>query len=214
VRGGIDPRPYQDAKSADRVALGLVAEDRIVLWAGRLDPVKGLELLVDAFAGIAEKCRAKLLLAGDGPLRGRLENQIAQCKLQGSVRLLGVRRDIPALLKTADVFVFPSRTEGLPNALLEAMAAGCPIVTTDVPGCRDLVQDDWTGLIVPFGEPARLAAAIERLLEDRGAAKRLAAQACAEVTSRWHLDATFRTYAELYAEAVNAPEDAVAPPEA
>ena len=212
VRGGIDPAPLLGARPLDRSALGFPVDGPIVFWAGRLDPVKGLEILLRAFRMlVADPAkpglprakpglpgRAHLLLAGDGPLRDQLARQIERSELAGRVHLLGARDDIPALLKTADVFVLPSRTEGLPNALLEAMAAGCPVVTTDVPGCRDLVEHERTGLLVPYGDTDALAAAIRRLLDDLGTAGRLAACAAEVVASCWHIEQTYSAYAAIY----------------
>ncbi len=210
VRGGIDPTPLRKATPVDRAALGLDVDTSIVLWVGRLDPIKGLDTLVQAFRLMMTSARDReespmdihLLLAGDGPLYSRLHDQIERSELAPCVHLLGAREDIPALLKAADVFVLPSRTEGLPNALLEAMAAGCPIVTTDVPGCRDLIEHERTGLVVPYGDTEVLAAAIRRLLRDRTTAVRLAGCASDEVTSRWHIKRTYDAYAAVYAELV------------
>jgi len=200
VRGGIDPLPYANARALDRRTLGLRADERMVLWVGRLDPVKGLSPLVEAFALLGPKHAAHLFLAGEGPYRAKLEKRIARRGISAKVHLLGTRRDVPALLKAADVFVLPSRTEGLPNALLEAMAAARPIVTTDVPGCRDLIQHERTGLLVPYGDTHALAAALIHLLADRESAARLAAAAGKDVTDRWHLEQTHRSYAEIYEE--------------
>ncbi len=213
VRGGIDPKPPQEAEPLDRTTLDLPPNAPLVLWVGRLDPVKGLDKLLQAFhlvvksEGEPESARsnAHLLLAGDGPLHPELARQIEHLELQAQVHLLGARDDVPKLLKTADVFVFPSRTEGLPNALLEAMAAGCPIVTTDVPGCRDLIEHERTGLIVPYGDTKALATAISRLLRNPTIAQELAGRAAKEVTERWHVEGTYDAYADVYAEILAAP---------
>ena len=156
---------------------------------------------MDGFAGVARSSGAHRLLAGDGPLRDALRGRIDRADLASRVHLLGARRDVPSLLRAADVFVFPSLTEGLPNALLEAMACGCPIVTTDVPGCRDLITAGETGLIVPFGDVAALSSAIVRLLDDRGLARQLGAHAAATVERDGHIDRTFAAYDDVYREA-------------
>jgi glycosyltransferase involved in cell wall biosynthesis len=198
VCGGIDRGPLREAVPIGRAALGVAGDLPIVLWAGRLDPVKGLSILVEAFRSVIADCDAYLLLAGEGPLREALDRQIMDRGLTERVHLLGARDDIPGLLKAADVFVFPSRTEGLPNALLEAMAAGCPIVATDVPGCRDLVTDGDTGLLVPYDDTEALSGAITGLLRDRELATRLGRRAREVAGSEWNIERTWEGYAAIY----------------
>jgi glycosyltransferase involved in cell wall biosynthesis len=203
VRGGIDPEPIRKAASLPRSTLGAGENERLVLWVGRLDPVKGLSFLIEAFAEAGQALNARLLLAGGGPLREELEAKARRMVPGERVMFLGPRRDIPALLKTADLFVFPSRTEGLPNALLEAMAAGLPIVATGVPGCRDLIRDEETGLLVPYGDTRPLAAAMKKLLADGELASRLGRAAAEEVTRNWHYSAMYDAYFALYDEVLS-----------
>jgi len=202
IRGGIDPEPLRRAVAVDRTMLGLKPSDRIVLWVGRLDPVKGLRILIDSFVSVVTRPDVRLLLVGGGPLLRELTEAVAILSVKDRVMLLGPRTDVPSLLRAADVFVFPSRTEGLPNALMEAMAAALPIVATDVPGCRDLIRNRETGLLVPYGDTQSLAAALGSLLDDRVLAAQLGRAAQREVTEHWHLSATWAGYARLYAEAL------------
>ena len=200
VRGGIDPIPLAQAAPIEKSEIGVPNDAPMVLWVGRLDPVKGLDVLVQAFERGLGTERAHLVLAGDGPSRDKLAERIEKSGRRNQIHMLGSRDDIPRLLKAADVFVLPSRTEGLPNALLEAMAAGCPIVTTDVPGCRDLIEHESSGLIVPPDDPGALIVAIARLLQDREEALRLGHQATESVSANWHSDRTLAAYDALYAE--------------
>ncbi len=200
VRGGIDPEEVRAARAIDKRTLvaGIDPDAPIVLWVGRLDPVKGLTFLVRAFREVAEKTSAHLVLVGGGPLKATLEREVRRTALLGRVHLLGPRRDVPSLLKTADVFAFPSRTEGLPNALLEAMAAACPIVTTDVPGCRDLIEHERTGLVVPYDDTPKLTAAVLQLLAHPTFSAQMGKAAAVEVERNWHVERTWEGYSALY----------------
>ena len=204
VRGGVDPSRFRKVAPLDRAELGLNEDNPIILWVGRLDPVKGLLLLLEAFTPLVPETGAHLLLAGTGPMQTELQLAIARRALADSVRLLGSRSDVPALLQTADLFVFPSRTEGLPNALLEAMAACRPVVTTDVPGCRDLVENESTGLVVPYGDTKALTSAMRRLLQDRDSAARLGWRAGEEIERHWHIEQTYDAYEAIYREILTA----------
>lgn len=204
VRGGIDPAPFTQAAPVERASLGLPAGSPLVLWTGRLDPIKGLYFLIEAFSTIAARHDAHLLLAGTGPLRDQVTEWVARRSLQGRIHLLGARSDVPSLLKTADVFAFPSRSEGLPNALLEAMAARRPIVTTDVPGCRDVIQHLQTGLVVPYADTTALSDALTTLLTDGVLARRLAASAGDAVARHWTAEAMYDAYERVYREACTA----------
>lgn len=200
IRGGIDPEKFLRVEPADRSSLNIPPDAKMILWAGRLDPVKGLDCLLDAFHSITRHTEAHLVLAGDGPLRYHLIDRVKTLSLQDRVHMPGSRDDVPSLMKAADLFVFPSRTEGLPNALLEAMACNCSIITTDVPGCGDLIQHEINGLLVPYGDTNALATSISLLLEDRALAKKLAGEAVSSVINDWHINQTYDAYEAVYQE--------------
>ena len=168
IRNGVDAARFApEARPAARGALG-VSPDTVVLGTvGRLDPVKDHVGLVDAFARVAGECPAAILvLVGDGPCRSAVEARIAGHGVGDRVRLLGQRLDVPALLAGFDAFALPSRAEGMSNTILEAMAAGVPVVATRVGGSPEMVEDGVTGSLVPPGDPGRLAAALGRYAGD------------------------------------------------
>ncbi len=202
IVGGVDPDRFADAIPVDRGSLDVPDDAFLLLWVGRLDPVKGLDELIDAVA-LLNDSRIRLVLAGEGPYESTTRRRVADAGLTDRARFLGRRGDVPNLLASADMFVFPSRTEGLPNALLEAMAAERPIVTTDVAGCRDLIADGQTGLLVPPRQPAQLADAIRRLIDDADLAARLGRAAKLHVTDRYSFAATVAKYAMLYRQTVD-----------
>lgn len=154
--------------------LGIDPDRRIVLTVSVLRPGKGIPDLLSAVARlVADGGNVALLLAGDGPLREELERWIVAEQLEDHIYLLGFRRDVSSLLAMADVFALPSRWDALPTALLEAMAAGLPVVATRTGGIPEIVEEGVSGLLVPPGDPARLAAALDRILTEPLLARRL-----------------------------------------
>jgi glycosyltransferase involved in cell wall biosynthesis len=147
----------------------------IVVFTGRITPVKGVDVLIDAWDRLTNKRDALLLIAGDGPAREELEKSVHRMGLSGSVQFLGMVNDMPDLLRRADIYVQPSRQEGLPNSVLEAMAVGLPIVATRISGNEDLVEDGENGLLVPPQDPEKLAIALGELISDRGRRQRMGA---------------------------------------
>jgi glycosyltransferase involved in cell wall biosynthesis len=136
-------RPRDDVRRALDLPAGVFA----VLWAGRVDPVKRVEFILAA----AQRMRGQGVwfgIVGDGPDRGRLERLADALRLQDTVRFLGWRRDWTSLLPAADAFAFPSLTEGMPNAVLEAMAAGVPVIASDRPAHRELRGDGPARLLL------------------------------------------------------------------
>ena len=175
----MDARP---ALHSDGLLVGNVA---------RLAPQKDHRTLIEAARLVPE---AEFVVAGDGELREQLERQAAGSR----VRFLGARDDVPEILASLDVFAFPSLFEGLCVAVIEAQAAGVPVVATPVGGIRETVVDGETGLVVPTRDPPALAAAIRRLLEDRPAAEAMAAEAKRRVGERFSVERMVEETLRIY----------------
>lgn len=175
----------------------LVAQgrDRYVVAAGRLVPQKGFDRLVEAFGKLADKHRLwKLRLLGDGPERERLEALIRRTNLEGRVELTGWISLPQAIFRRSDLYVLSSRYEGFPMVLLEAMACGLPVISFDCPsGPAEIVRHGIDGLLVPAGDVAGLAEAMDRLMSDEKERRRLAGRA-REVLERFPLDGFFRRW--------------------
>jgi glycosyltransferase involved in cell wall biosynthesis len=199
--GGVDVAAIEAARPMDREALGVRPNEKLLLWVGRMDPIKGLDTLVAAVDLARRAVPLRLLLVGDGDIKRHIEADVAARGLGELVSLLGRRDDVPRLLQTADLFVFPSRTEGMPNALLEAMAAGLPVVTTDVPGCHDVVTAGETGRLVPPDDAEALAAAIAEAFEEADLTEVMRQAARRLVEGRYRLERCMARYLELYDEA-------------
>jgi glycosyltransferase involved in cell wall biosynthesis len=151
----------------------------VLLTLGRLQTVKGHDQLIDAFARIADRFPDwEVRIHGDGPEREALAARIRDRGLDGRVHLGRTIADVGQRLREADLFVLPSRVEGFPNALAEAMAWGLPVVSFDcASGPADLIRPDLDGLLVPPGDVPALAAAMARLMADPAERNRLAARA-------------------------------------
>jgi glycosyltransferase involved in cell wall biosynthesis len=168
-----------------------------VVAVGRLKAPKDFLTLVRAVAELPpEAC--EVLVIGDGPDRGQLEAEIRDLGLDGDVRLLGERNDVPDLLAGADAFVLSSASEGMPISVLEAMASGLPVVATRVGGVPELVADGETGFLVPPGEPQALADALGRLLADRALRQRLGDAGLERVRRSFDLGEFRRAHVALY----------------
>lgn len=138
----------------------------VIISAGRLAPEKRFADLINAIKTMNESRYVRLILLGDGPLRQELQTLIDELKLADRVQLLGFQDNPMKFFKRSRLFVLSSRVEGLPNVLVEAMACGCPVVSTNCPtGPREVLRDGEYGELVPVGSPPALAGAILRALE-------------------------------------------------
>jgi glycosyltransferase involved in cell wall biosynthesis len=194
--------------------LGLDARDRLVVSVGRLTPQKRHALLLEA-AALAQRREPRLVvaLAGDGPLplRRKREAQAARLGIAGRVRFLGPFRPIPDLLRCADALAQPSAFEGLPLAVLEAMATSLPVVVTDVVGSNETVVPEESGLVVPPNDPSALAEALVRVLQDPQLAGRIGAGARRRAEREFAAPAMARRTLAVYGEALAGPAGAPRP---
>ena len=179
------------------------SESLKAVFVGRLGPEKGLDVLLRAWAQLAEP--RELILVGEGTKRAPLEVLASELKLD-HVTFTGSTNDVRSYLQQADLFVLPSRSEGIPNAMLEAMACGLPIVASHVGGIPDVVQDGESGLLVPPEDIPALAAAIGRLLADSDLRRQLGEKARQRVVSDYSLNAATTRHLDLYREVIGLPE--------
>jgi glycosyltransferase involved in cell wall biosynthesis len=204
VPNGLELAPFvsgPNSRPSLRQALGL--EARFTWLAiGRLDVQKDYPTMLRAMAATSTAHpETRLLIAGEGPLRADLDALRNQLSLSERVTFLGKRHDIPALLQAADAYVMSSAWEGLPMVLLEAAASGLPIVATDVGGNREIVQDGVSGLLVPPGDPAALAKAMQQLMAMPEATRRQMGEAGRRhVQQHYDLARVVDTWEALYAE--------------
>lgn len=177
----------------------------VIVYTGRLHRDKGLEHLVRAFKKIIQRWQhARLWLVGVGPHRGNLVDLVHMLDLRGKVVFAGLFSDAEAVLAAADVFVLPSQQEAMSISLLEAMALGLPVVASDIAGNRAVIRHEEHGLLARFGDPAALAAAINRLLENRKLAHTLAAAARARVENEFSIARCAREHVELFSRLIAA----------
>ncbi len=199
ISNGVDTNRFAPAPDPEAAGQTMGFGSETVLFLGRLDALKGLDVALDAWARVAAKRpTAQFLLAGDGPARTALESQARELGLSKQVRFLGTRHDSERLLQACQIFVLPSRSEGLSNALLEAMATGLACVASRIGGNTDLVEHGVTGLLTPPGDAATLADMLCALLEEASLRNRLGTAARAAVIERYGMDRVVREYIDLY----------------
>ncbi len=205
VPNGVDSRRFTPAEPAERVALrrrlGLPVDTPIALFVGRLEQHKGLDILLATWSDLMPRGHTPhLLIAGPGETAGWTREAQARGLAQW-VTFLGGREDVADLYRAADLFVFPSRGEGCPNAVLEAMASALPLVATDVAGNREVVGEDGkAGWLVPAENPAALAEAVRTLLASSALRREVGAAARERILERFDIDRVGAQYLSLYEE--------------
>ena len=207
IQNCVDVGQYQP--SPDRAALrlqsGFTPDDRLIVYAGRLSAEKGVDFLLRAFSAMPRGKTIRLWIYGEGPQRASLLRQAHDLGLDDSVRFQGAIENVAAVLQIADVFIMPSHFEGMSNAVLEAMACGVPVIATDVPGNREIIEHNRTGLLVPSGDTAALAGAMTSLLDNPALAGLLSENARKQVAGQYSSEDAVVLHRQVY-DALACPE--------
>ncbi|HYT90550.1 MAG TPA: glycosyltransferase [Gemmataceae bacterium] len=196
--------PDAPERRALREGLGVAPETPLVVHVAGLRPIKDQATLLRAWGDVVESWRREslpaplLLIAGEGSCRRELEALAGELRITDRVRFLGQRCDLDALLPPCDVFVLSSLSEGMSFAILEAMAAGLPVVATRVGGNSELVEGGVSGLLVPARDPGALAGALRRLLRDPAERQGMASRARRITEERYDQSRSARRYLEVY----------------
>jgi glycosyltransferase involved in cell wall biosynthesis len=201
IYNGIElAKRQQFDKQVRRRNFGLTPEEITVVCVGRLVPVKAHEILFEAWAMLERAIKARLLIIGDGPRRPELEQMVRDHGLSDRIRFLGLRHDVADLLNLADIFVLSSHSEGLSCSILEAMAAGLPVVATAVGGNPELVMNGVNGYLVPPADSLSLSARLSELIanSDRRQAFGVASRQLAE--QKFSIHHMVEQYVRLYRE--------------
>jgi len=202
IHNGINTSDFfTNGKDGDqaRKELGFEKNALVIGTVGRLVEQKGHRYLVDAMRQILQAFpMTRALIVGEGDLRQKLEEQVASMGLSGYVKFAGSRRDIPRLLSAMNVFAFPSLWEGLPIALMEAMAIGLPVVASDVDGIPEVVDNEITGMLMPPRNSALLAEALMTILDNQTLARMMGKRGRERVLSQFTIDHYLERLDALY----------------
>ena len=211
IHNAIDTTRFSGIDSGGRAILrGLfpAPPEVIVVGVGRLSPEKGFDQLVKAMSTVVVQLPgAGLVLIGDGPDRAKLEEQVRAAGLETHVAFAGFRSDVDRLVQGADVLAQSSYTEGLPNVVLEACAAGIPVVATDVGGTREVIEDGITGHLVHAGDSDALAAPLLELLRSPASRRAMGERGRARVIDEFSFAQQCARYEELFASLIGRPAD-------
>jgi glycosyltransferase involved in cell wall biosynthesis len=192
----LDQRVGHEPGDRERVRqeLGIAAGRPVVGWVGRMAPIKRVGLLLEATARVD----CELVLVGDGPERAGLERRAAELGIAGRCRFAGFRKELGPYYACFDVLALSSANEGTPVTLIEGLAAGVPVVATDVGGVPDVVRHGVSGLLAPSGDAAALAGALAELLRDPARRAAMAAAGSADVRSRYGVERLVDDVDRLY----------------
>jgi glycosyltransferase involved in cell wall biosynthesis len=191
---------YHD-RAAARKDMGVGPGDLVLIQVARLDYLKDHATAVRTLERVVRhRPDTRLVLVGEGPEQAKIEEEVRRRGLEAHVRFLGLRKDVARLLPAADLFLLTSISEGIPLTLIEAMAAGLPVVATEVGGVGEVVVDECTGLLAPSGDDAALAARVIRLADDPALRRRLGQAGRARARAVFSEEEMHARYDQLYRE--------------
>jgi len=178
-------------------------EAPVFIWVGRFVPEKGLQYLIGAMREVVKIYRdTKLILVGDGPLLPYIKNLVKNYNLESNVVFTGFieHNRIPEILSKAYAFIFPSLSEGMPVAVLEAMACGLPVIASDLPGIREIIRNGYNGILVPSKSTFALKEAMIRLISNEQLAKKMGERARKHIEKRHSWDCVLKALDGTYKE--------------
>ena len=187
-------------KKIQRKQLDLPLDKKIFLYVGRLNYLKGVDILINAWSEIQNELRKEmfLLLLGDGPERPMLEQLATELEISDSIRMLGMRENVRGYHWASDIFVLPSRTEGLSNALVEAMACGLPSIVSAVGGSPDLVIENQNGMLFESGNSKQLAKQLTKMVATQNCWQNLGTQARLTAQKKVNMETISNRLHEIY----------------
>ena len=205
IPNAVDPSRMRAGRdrSSTRASLGIPHSAPVVLSVGALTWEKGLEAHLRVGAEVLRRVRdAVHLMVGDGPLQARLRREVGRRGLNGRLRMLGERRDVPDLMGASDVLLIASRLEGMPGVAIEAGIMSLPVAAFGVGGVSEVIEDGTSGFVVPAGDARRLAGAVEHLIQDTDDRRRTGEAARSICMGRFTIDSVVPRYLGVYREAM------------
>jgi glycosyltransferase involved in cell wall biosynthesis len=196
----------QTERDATRASLGVSPDDCLVVTVARLLAAKGIGDLIQAAYLLHEQPRLRFAVVGDGPDRSHFTTLAASLGVTSSVSLLGYRHDVAQLLQVADLFVLPSHSEGTPLSILEAMAARCAVVATDVGGIPEIVEDGQTGYLIPARHAEAIAGAVAHLAADPARRRALGEAGRQRVEAHFTQERMLTKLSSLYQSLLSSPQ--------
>lgn len=199
IPNGVDFERFSTAEPLDLSQWKIPPDARVVLFVGRLDPQKAPDDLLQAFSRFAKEApEFHLLFVGDGPLRSDLEQQVARSPVGDRIHFAGWQSQIPQMMRASTCLVLPSLWEGMPNVVLEAMAAGLPVISTKVDGVSELIQPGKQGTLVGQGSPAEIEQALLQLHREPARFQTMAENAQNLLKKEFTWDSIAIRYAQVY----------------